>query len=453
MADGETRGLKTLLSLGGLLCLGVVFFQLHGSGEATRVSATLVSPAPAVPAAASSPEPARPMRELTLRSGQTLSDVLAALGLDVYDSNLAVQELSRYLDARRLRPGHRFRGFLGAGDGVAEIEVALEGRGEVRLARDGAGWRSSFRPVERSERFRFIKGELRDGLEAAVREAGGDTALTYEMASVLQWDIDFNRDLRVGDRFDVLFSEILVDGRPSGSGDIVALSYENGGRRMEAYRRGDGYFDSAGQPMRKMFLKSPLKYSRVTSRFTQRRFHPVLKIYRPHYGVDYGAPTGTAAYVTAAGVVSWVGWDGGGGRTVKVRHPNGFMTAYLHLSKFPSGLRVGSRVRQGDVIGYVGSTGLATASHLDYRVQQHGRWIDPLRIANQRAEPLGRAELASFRSWAGALRADLDAGRLPHASAPRASGAMVAVLAASSSATGSGLSAPVAVDSALAARR
>jgi murein DD-endopeptidase MepM/ murein hydrolase activator NlpD len=438
MAEGKTRGLKTLLSLAGLSCAGLVFFQLQSSGEATRVPPALVSASvPAVSSASLVSQPLLPPRELTLRSGQTLSDVLSALGLDVYDANLAVQELARYLDARRLRPGNRFRGLLGADQSVAEIEVALEGKGEIRLTRSGSAWRSSFRPVVRSEQLRFLKGELRDGLETAVREAGGEAALAYEMASVLQWDIDFNRDLRTGDRFDVLFYEVYLDGRPSGVGDIVALSYDNGGRRLEAYRRGDGYFDAAGQPMRKMFLKSPLKYSRVTSRFTARRFHPVLKVYRPHYGVDYGAPTGTAAYVTAAGVVSFVGWDAGGGRTVKVRHPNGYMTAYLHLSKFPSGLRVGSRVRQGDVIGYVGATGLATAPHLDYRVQQEGRWIDPLRIANQRAEPLGKAELASFRSWAGALRADLDAGRLPQISGSSTSGVMAAVLTASSSAPGS----------------
>jgi len=157
MAEGKTRGLKTLLSLAGLSCAGLVFFQMQGSGEATRVPPALVSvPLPAVSSASLVSQPAPLPRELTLRSGQTLSDALSALGLDVYDTNSAVQELSRYLDARRLRPGNRFRGFLGADQSVAEIEVALEGRGEIRLTRSGSAWASSFRPVVRSERLHSI---------------------------------------------------------------------------------------------------------------------------------------------------------------------------------------------------------------------------------------------------------------------------------------------------------
>ena len=137
--------------------------------------------------------------------------------------------------------------------------------------------------------------------------------------------------------------------------------------------------------MRKMFLRSPLRYSRITSSFSQHRFHPVLNAFRPHYGVDYGAPVGTPVQVTANGTVLSAGWDRGGGNVVKVQHPGGYVTAYLHLSRFAAGIRPGARVRQGDIIAFTGATGLASGPHLDYRVKHHDQWIDPLSLKGVRA--------------------------------------------------------------------
>jgi murein DD-endopeptidase MepM/ murein hydrolase activator NlpD len=156
-----------------------------------------------------------------------------------------------------------------------------------------------------------------------------------------------------------------------------------------------------------------LPFSRVTSRFSNRRFHPVLKVYRPHYGVDYGAPVGTAARTTARGTVIFAGCSGGGGNTVKIRHANGYVTAYLHLSRFARGVTPGARVAQGDVVGYVGSTGLATGPHLDYRVQKDGRWIDPMSLNNVEAEPLSEGQLAGYVAWRDALRQSLVTGEAP----------------------------------------
>ena len=159
-----------------------------------------------------------------------------------------------------------------------------------------------------------------------------------------------------------------------------------------------------------MFLRSPLPYSRVTSRFSNRRFHPVLKRFRPHLGVDYGAAVGTPVRVTASGVVAFAGWSGGSGRMVKVRHPKGYLTCYLHLSRFAAGIGPGARVGQGQVIAYSGATGLVSGPHLDYRIQHHGRWIDPLGLRNVPAQPVPVAQLALFRSWRDACRRSLDLG-------------------------------------------
>jgi hypothetical protein len=169
-----------------------------------------------------------------------------------------------------------------------------------------------------------------------------------------------------------------------------------------------------------MFLRSPLRYSHITSSFSMHRFHPVLNVVRPHYGVDYGAPVGTPVQVTASGVVVSAGWDGGGGNVVKVRHGEQYVTAYLHLSRFAAGIRPGARVRQGEIIAYTGATGLATGPHLDYRVKYRDQWIDPLSLKSVRDEPIPQYQLASFRSWIDELRASMESGRVSPALKARA---------------------------------
>lgn len=351
------------------------------------------------------------------RSGDTLSGVLEDLGLRPGEALAAADSAARLLDLRKIRAGDPYTAYYSqAGLTCFELVVEREEeRGRLRLARGETDWSSSWHPFERSVATRSVQGELTATLEGAVRAAGGAATLAYRMADVLQWDLDFNRDLRVGDRFQAVYEEVYLDGRLDSVGNVLALVYENRGRRFEAFRYGDdgGYYDGDGHPLRKMFLRSPLRYSRVTSRFSRRRFHPVLKTYRPHYGVDYGAPVGTPVEVTANGTVTFAGWDRGGGRTIKVRHPNGYITAYLHLSRFASGIAPGRPVRQGEVIGYVGSTGLATGPHLDYRVRYNGQWIDPLTIKSVPAEPIPGDEMPAFRRWRDALRRSLEEGTPP----------------------------------------
>ncbi len=351
--------------------------------------------------------------ELPLRSGQTVGGVLSELGLSGREVGAIVAELSEHADLRRLKPEDGYAVVYEPGtERVAAFELTLASRGRVRVARAADSWQSSWREFERRTELDVVKGVLVGALESSIERAGGDARLAVLMADVFQWDLDFNRDLRLEDRFEILYQKIYVDGSYSNLGEILAVHYTNLGKTLEAYRFGDApsYYDADGRPLRKMFLRSPMRYSRITSRYSNRRFHPVLKRYRPHHGVDYGAPTGTPVRVTSNGVVSFAGWDGGGGRTVKVRHPNGYLTAYLHLSKFASGVRSGKRVSQGDTIGYVGSTGLATGSHLDYRVQKHGRWIDPLSLKSVPAEPIPVDNLDEFTIWRDTLRASLAEG-------------------------------------------
>ena len=196
-----------------------------------------------------------------------------------------------------------------------------------------------------------------------------------------------------------------VDGEFYGWGTVFATRFINDGRTLDAVVYPDdsgrlGYYDLEGQPLRKQFLRSPLKFSRVTSRFSMSRFHPVLRRRMPHYGVDYGAPTGTPVHVTADGTVTLAARNGGGGNMVTVRHTNGYVTNYLHLSRYGKGIRRGTRVSQGQVIGYVGSTGLSTGPHLDYRVTLNGKWINPLAISSPAVKPLSEDRLQRFLAHA-----------------------------------------------------
>lgn len=346
-------------------------------------------------------------------SGETLSDALAGVGLRRSEIAQVVDELSRWVDPRKIRPTDLYSASFAEDGGVNVFELWMAGRGRVRVARSDVGWAGDWRPFERSVKVQAIEGVLENALETAIVSAGGETNLAILMADVFQWDLDFTRDLRRGDIFRILYETVYLDGVADGLGSILGVSYENGGRVLEAYKFGEdgAYYDAEGRPLRKMFLRSPLRYSRLTSRFSRKRFHPILKRYRPHYGVDYGAPIGTPARATAKGTVISAGWDGGGGKTVKIRHPNSYLTAYLHLSRFAKGVRSGRRVNQGDVIGYVGSTGLATGPHLDYRIQRHGRWIDPLSLESVPVDPVPHRRLPEFLAWRDELRLSLYEGK------------------------------------------
>jgi murein DD-endopeptidase MepM/ murein hydrolase activator NlpD len=293
----------------------------------------------------------------------------------------------------------------------------LDPRSEIQLQRGPEGVTATRieRPLER-ETVR-IEGTVESSLFAAMDAAGGNAELAVRVAEIYQWDIDFFRDLRTGDSFVVIADRQSVDGGFLGWGTVYATRFTNRGRALDAVAYPDnsgqlGYYDLEGRPLRKQFLRSPLKFSRITSRFSMSRFHPVLKRRMPHYGVDYGAPTGTPVQVTANGTVTFAGRKGGGGNMVTVRHANGYETNYLHLSGFARGIRRGVRVAQGQVLGYVGSTGLSTGPHLDYRVRLNGSWVNPLTISSPPVEPLAEGRLQRYLAHALAVLSLIE-GREP----------------------------------------
>ena len=215
--------------------------------------------------------------------------------------------------------------------------------------------------------------------------------LAIELSDIYAWTIDFF-GLQQGDSIRVYYEEQYVDSIRIGIGRIYAADFYHARRWQEAYWFEDGkianYFDAEGNSLRKAFLKAPLNYKRISSKFTYSRKHPVYKVYRPHTGVDYAAPAGTPVVSIGDGVVTMKQYKGGGGNTVKIKHNSTYTTAYLHLSKYAKGLAVGKHVKQGEVIGYVGSTGASTGPHLDFRVWKNGTPIDPLKMQSPPAEPI-----------------------------------------------------------------
>lgn len=336
-------------------------------------------------------------------SGDTIESVCRRLAGDdwVVWRDVLVDEI----DPKRLFPGTEFRGTLTPSGSLESLEIVFDSRNEVHLEASTEGILVT--RIERaitSEVLR-LEGEVESSLFGAVDSAGGDAELAVQIAQIYQWDIDFLRDIRKGDTFVVVADRQTVDGEFYGWGTVFATRFINNGRTLDAVVYPDdsgrlGYYDLEGQPLRKQFLRSPLKFSRVTSRFSMSRFHPVLRRRMAHYGVDYGAPTGTPVHVTADGTVTLAGRNGGGGNMVTVRHTNGYETNYLHLSRYGKGIRRGVRVSQGQVIGFVGSTGLSTGPHLDYRVTLNGKWINPLAISSPAVKPLSEDRLQRFLAHA-----------------------------------------------------
>ncbi len=384
----------------------ILFRPAPRSGERVELQATPrpqpVVELPALAADTSLPKP------FSVESGQTLSGLLSELEVPTHEQPAAVEALAEFIDIRRLRPGTSGLAYRDDHGRLSSVRMRLR-NGWVELAHMADDWQAQFRSFSRRVALARSAGTVNGPLEQAVRMSGASPEITYKMADVLQWDLDFNRDLRLGDQFEVLYEQVYLDDSNVGSGAVMALTYENRGQRYEAYRFEDAYYDHEGRPLQKMFLRSPLPFSRVTSRFSKRRFHPVLKVHRPHWGVDYGAPTGTPVRATAGGHVAFAGRKGGAGNMVELRHVGGYRTAYLHLSRFAKGVRSGSRVAQGDLIGYVGSTGLSTGPHLDYRVKKDGKWIDPLSIHLRPAPPIPDDRMPAFRAQRDMLRQQLDA--------------------------------------------
>jgi len=256
----------------------------------------------------------------------------------------------------------------------------------------------------------IAKGEIKSSLWNATVEANISPQIAIELSEVYAWSIDFF-GLQKGDKFVVKYQRIFADTTYLGIGKIIdALFLHEGVSYYAFYYQQDSawaYFDEKGNSLQKQFLKAPLRYSRISSRFSNHRYHPVLKIYRPHHGVDYAAPTGTPVHSIGDGKVIKKGYGRGGGNFVKIKHNSVYTTTYMHLSRFAKGLKVGKHVTQGELIGYVGQTGLATGPHLDFRVYRNGQAINPLKLKSPPTKPIKNTEREAYFKYITPLKTEL----------------------------------------------
>jgi murein DD-endopeptidase MepM/ murein hydrolase activator NlpD len=308
-------------------------------------------------------------------------------------------------DLRRLRAGQPYTIDRLLDGRVRRFEYEIDGDRRLVAARasmDGAPrFITKIDRIPKQTTVVVVEGEINrqtNSLTAAIDKAGERVDLALGLADVFSGEIDFNSDLQPGDRFRLVVERHSREGRLAGYGAILAAEFVNDGRQLRAVRftpegGSPGYYDDQGRSLKRFFLKSPLKFEpRVTSRFSRSRQHPILGYARAHNGVDYHAGTGAPVVSVAPGVVTLAGWSGGGGRTVRVRHPNGYETEYLHLSAIA--VRAGARIGQGDLVGRVGRTGLATGPHLHYGLKKNGRYVNP--VLEHRNMPPGEPVPAAF---------------------------------------------------------
>ena len=256
-------------------------------------------------------------------------------------------------------------------------------------------------------------GVINSSLFAAVDRAGVPESVAIQIVDILASDIDFHRDLRKGDRFTVVYDSLYGNGEPARAGRVLAVEFVNQGIPhravyFQAENGENGYYAPDGKNLRKAFLRSPLEFSRISSGFSSARFHPILKTWRAHSGIDYAAPTGTRVKAAADGTVVVAGWQGGYGNVIILQHQGQYSTVYGHLSTFAKGLRQGQHVSQGDIIGHVGATGMATGPHLHYEFRFNGVQRDPLRVAMPAANPVSARHMATFYDYTKPLMARLD---------------------------------------------
>lgn len=374
------------------------------------IVADLFGPAPRYSDLAPAAESELPQHSviLTVEEDDTLDAVLVDGGLSRRDSALLTNEFAKSIDVRKLRPGNLVRFHHAAPQNVDAVQLRVTGWGSLDAERSADG---TFAVTPHQARQQSVTttvaAEIDSSLYDALRAAGEEPQLVQELVDVFQWDIDFF-SLQKGDAFSLVVEKKFAGSDLVGYGPILAARFVHDGETYEAFRNQQadgraGYYTRNGTPLRKQFLKAPLQFTRITSGFSKRRFHPVLKYFRPHHGVDYGAPVGTPVMTTADGVILETGYNGGEGNFIRVRHTSRIDTMYLHLSRFAKGIRRGTRVTQGQVIGYVGATGLVTGPHLDYRVSDGGKWLDPLKLLSIRPDPLNGDSLRHYKNSVASL--------------------------------------------------
>lgn len=333
----------------------------------------------------------------------TLSAELAKHGLSSLEIHNLVDAAKDTKNLARILPGTRYQVNKTEGEApeVTSIRFRFSPADILLLTKDNGIW--SAKKIEKpiTKKIVSYQGVVRSSLWDSAANAAMNPGLIIELTELFAWQVDFAREVQVNDQWRLTVEQEFIHNEQINLGTILSAEYVNNGQPFTAvlFKKGDekiGYFAPDGSSLRRMFLKSPLKFGRISSRFNRARFHPVLKVPRAHLGVDYAAPIGTPVRAVGDGVVQMAGWSGGGGKVIKIRHNSTYQTAYKHLNGYGKGVTQGARVRQGQVIGYVGNTGLSTGPHLHFEFYVNGAYVDPMGQKFPKADPVPKNDLALF---------------------------------------------------------
>ncbi|WP_415845654.1 peptidoglycan DD-metalloendopeptidase family protein [Stutzerimonas zhaodongensis] len=356
------------------------------------------------------------VKEVVVANGDTLSTVFAKVGLpqatvhDVLASSKEAKQLAR------LKVGQRFEFELDDQGDLAKLRSPLNKLENVQLERSDAGYVFNKEQLKPDVNTAYAYGRIDSSLFLAAKRAGLTHNLTMDLANVFGYDIDFAMDIRKGDTFEVVYEQKTIAGEMVGTGNILAARFTNRGKSYTAVRYTNkqgtsSYYTADGQSMRKAFIRTPVDFARISSRFSNGRKHPILNKIRAHKGVDYAAPHGTPIKSAGDGKVLLAGRKGGYGNTVVIQHGNRYRTLYAHMQGFAKGVRNGASVKQGQIIGYIGTTGLSTGPHLHYEFQVDGVHVDPLGLKLPMADPIAKSETQRFLQLSKPLMARMDEER------------------------------------------
>jgi murein DD-endopeptidase MepM/ murein hydrolase activator NlpD len=358
--------------------------------------------------------PAREPLRGTIGKNSSLYVELRKLGVSVFDIDMMTRETRKAFDWRRVRAGQSFDVYASAAGDLDSLLLYTSPQDYVRVRRDLALDRfvAKVEPVPYEITYQVTHGTIVNSIFASLAEQGAETSLASSLDDIFGWTIDFVSDLRAGDQYVLLYEQRTYETGHTVVGDVLAARVVNQGKEFNAVRFRPsggpvGYYNIDGSSMQKAMRRAPLKFTHVTSSFSRRRFHPVQRVYKPHYGVDYGAPPGTPVYATGDGLVVAAHYQSGNGNYVKIRHARGYETYYLHLSGFAKGIRGGTRVTEGQLIGFVGATGLATGPHLCYRMMKNGSWVNPRAIKLPAKDPITVKDIARFNAMRDAYMASI----------------------------------------------
>jgi murein DD-endopeptidase MepM/ murein hydrolase activator NlpD len=409
------RNIRLILSVIVLLTFAGWSFscrQTKKNKKTTQIELDTITPLPPPVLKYGLPVDSFILEDGTIRPNQHLSHILGSYGVNMGTIDRIAKQSKNVFDVRKIKGGNSYTIFQ-TSDSLAEARyfVYENSATDYYVFELFDSLRVYRGEKEIETRLRTAHGEIESSLWNAMADNGLDPMMALRLNDIYAWSIDFFA-IQKGDRFRVIYDELFVDSVSIGIGEIYAAQFDHYGDENYAFRfyqdeRYD-YFDDEGQSLRKAFLKAPLDFFRISSRFSHSRMHPVLRIRRPHHGVDYAAPKGTPVKSIGDGTVITRAYQrGGGGNYLKIKHNSVYTTVYMHLSGFAKGVVQGARVKQGQVIGFVGSTGLSTGPHLDFRVYKNGSPVDPLRVEAPPVEPVDKEKMPEYIALKDSLMTEL----------------------------------------------